>query len=368
MAHRDHLVDLVVLGDEDPQALSRCRAPDVPTGGRVENGRWRGLGEMDATASRGARRADHRRAAQRHGLIRDREREGAACPWDARRADLASEQLDEFAADRQAETAATILAGRRGIGLDEGIEYARGDVLLHPDAAVGDLEAKPARACGRLGRAHAHLALRCELDGVGEKVREDLAKSVSVASDDARHTRVNREDDLEVLARRDARDHPDGVLEHPAGIELERVEPQLAGFELREVEYVVDEMHQGVARVAYDVDVLPLGLVEVGLEQHLAHPQQPVQRGPDLVADVGHELGLQARGGIGGGLGPLTLGDVTNRSRDGGPHGGPHRAEADLDGELAAVSPPGIELAAVAHRTLVGAPAELLALQAMGRA
>ena len=76
------------------------------------------------------------------------EREGAALARRAVQLDFAAEQVREFAADREAEAGAAVLAAGAGVGLLERLED---DLLLfqrNADAGVGHLEGDDAQAPG----------------------------------------------------------------------------------------------------------------------------------------------------------------------------------------------------------------------------
>ena len=61
-------------------------------------------------------------------------------PGGAAERDLAAEQPDQLAADRQAQSGAAVLAGRGAVGLREGLEHARLELGRDADAGVGDGE------------------------------------------------------------------------------------------------------------------------------------------------------------------------------------------------------------------------------------
>ena len=72
------------------------------------------------------------------------------------------------------------------------------------------------------------------------------------------------------------------------------------GFDLREVEHVVDDVEQRerAVRAPWSNEV-PLFAVELRAEQQLAHADDAVHRRADLVAHVREELGLRARRALG---------------------------------------------------------------------
>ena len=91
-------------------------------------------------------------------------------------------------------------------------------------------------------------------------------------------------------------EHPAGPLDRLAQVEVGGIELELARLDLREVEDVVDDRQQRLAGGGDRLGVLALRLVELGVEQQLAHADHAVHRRADLVADVGHEHRLHPRG------------------------------------------------------------------------
>jgi hypothetical protein len=65
-----------------------------------------------------------------------------------------------------------------------------------------------------------------------------------------------------------------------------------AGFDLREVEDVVDDVQQRMRRALRHRQQLALLGVEIGIEQQPGQADDAVHRRPDLVAHVGEELAL----------------------------------------------------------------------------
>ena len=149
-------------------------------------------------------------------------------------------------------------------------------------------------------------------------------------------------------------------LEHLPQAEGRVLEFELVGFDLREVEDVVEDAQQVPGRRVRDVDELVRLGREVGLQRKAGHVENRVHRRADLVTHVGEEhrlgLGRLLRLGLGElqrSLLFLALGDVADRHGDlhaFGPAGG-QRTQADLDRELRAVLAQAAKLAVGAHRT-----------------
>ena len=109
----------------------------------------------------------------------------------------------------------------------------------------------------------------------------------------------------------------DGVLDGAPDVERGGLEVDLAGLDLGEVQDVVDERQERVARGPDRLDEVPLLLAQRRVEEQARHPDDPVHRRPDLVAHRGQKLRLRpgrrerllaCPGGLGvGGLGALLL-------------------------------------------------------------
>ena len=81
-------------------------------------------------------------------------------------------------------------------------------------------------------------------------------------------------------------------------VEVDRVELELAGLHLGEVEQVVDDAEQRVGRGPDNLEILALIGVEIRLQGQLRHAEDGVHGGTDLMADVGQELALGLAGGL----------------------------------------------------------------------
>ena len=114
-----------------------------------------------------------------------------------------------------------------------------------------------------------------------------------------------------------------GVPDRPPQGEVGHDQLQLAGFDLGEVEQVVDDAQQAIGRRLDRLQALPLALVQGRVEHEFGHADDGVHGGADFVADVGQEIVLGAVGRLRRLLGlaqlriqPLALRNVLNH-RDG---------------------------------------------------
>ncbi len=225
------------------------------------------------------------------------ELEGAALAFDALDPDASAHHTDELRADGEPEAGAAELAAGRAVGLGEGLED---QVLLvggDADAGVRDLEVQRDRAVRMRRDAHrdADLAALGELDGVADEVEDDLSEPARVADDGVGDVGRDVADQLEVFLVRAQGQRLHRALEVLAQTERRVLQIELAGFDLREVENVVQERQQRVGRRLRELEILALLAGEIGLERELGRAEHAVHRRPDLVTHVGEELRLEPR-------------------------------------------------------------------------
>ncbi len=99
---------------------------------------------------------------------------------------------------------------------------------------------------------------------------------------------------LEVLGPGRLRNQIRHIVDQPANFECGLLELQLPGFDLREIEDVIDDMQQSLASLVYTAGILELSPVEIRVDQESGETDHCVHRRADLVAHGGEELGLEA--------------------------------------------------------------------------
>jgi hypothetical protein len=112
---------------------------------------------------------------------------------------------------------------------------------------------------------------------------------------------LRRDTDRELKALR-ARLLPEqagDILHHAFGREGHGFEIELARFNLRQIENVVDDGQQASARTGDDLGIAPMACGEISRGQHLRHHHHAVHRRADLVAHCGKEVRLRGVGALG---------------------------------------------------------------------
>ena len=181
-----------------------------------------------------------------------REPERAALARHALHPDLAPHARHQLLGDGETETRASVAPRGGSVRLDEGLEEARLGLSGDADAGVADLEAQARplrpRPCVGEGGAQHHLALLRELHRVAHEVAQHLAQAARVAPQEAGDVGVDETGQLQPLGVGLLLRGVHHLANGPPQVELDALQLEAAGLDLREVEDVVDDLQEGVPR------------------------------------------------------------------------------------------------------------------------
>src|ERR1700730_10137352 len=150
------------------------------------------------------------------------------------------------------------------------------------------------------GREGDLTAFRSELDGIREQVQEHLL-DFALLPLHLTQPRVNRHFEPQAVPSRPLPDQGEGIVEGGGEIEGLRLQLHAAGLDLGQVEDVVDEREEVLARRQDVVEVLLLvamDLAEHALQQHLGEADDGIERRPELVRHVREEFALVSVGDL----------------------------------------------------------------------
>jgi len=128
-------------------------------------------------------------------------------------------------------------------------------------------------------------ALR-ELEGIAHEIEDDLAQPRRIAADRGGHVRRHVIGQLEALLMGARRQRAHGLVQGVAQVEVDRLDVELAGLDLGEVQDVIDQCLQRVRGDLHRVQAFSLLGRQLGAQRQLGHPDDPVYRRADLVAHV----------------------------------------------------------------------------------
>ena len=223
----------------------------------------------------------------------------AALPSLAARGEPAAVELDERAADRQAEAEPAEPPGDRRVPLLEGVEDPRERLGVDPLARVDDLDDQPA-ALAVAGADRERAAGRRELHAVLDQVPVDLLEPRGVGLD-VMGVRVEGDVEPQVLLADVADADLQRLAEQLVRVDGPGLQPELTAADPGHVEQVVDQPGLEVDVAADHPEHRAIVLRRGRVVEHRGDGgEHRRQRSAQLVAEDGEELVLGAIGGVGG--------------------------------------------------------------------
>ena len=235
------------------------------------------------------------------------EPEPAAPAQGAVHADLTAHQLGQSARNGQPQPGAAVFARGGTVGLLEGLEQPRLLFGRQADAGVLHLEAHQRALIALLQQLGADNDLTPfgELDRVIGVIDQHLPQAQRIAQQARRQFGVDIEDQLQALAGAFLADQAGQVFQHALQLEGDRLHLQLAGLDLAQVEDVVDQAEQMLARTPDFLHIIALFSAQFAAQHQVAHADHGIHRRADFMAHIGQEIRFQLRGVFGPGAGDL---------------------------------------------------------------
>src|SRR5215469_16357223 len=138
-----------------------------------------------------------------------------------------------------------------------------------------------------------HFAFVGKLDGIPDKVDDDLSETNRVAEDAIRQIDLYMAPQLQffLVSTRGKKSYC--VFEDVTETEVSLVEFKLPGLDLRKIEQVIDQREQGVRGILDRAQIFALVAGERSTQRKLGHPHNRMHRGANFMAHVGEELALR---------------------------------------------------------------------------
>src|SRR6516225_7753312 len=157
--------------------------------------------------------------------------------------DVAFHHLHQTFRDGKAKARAPVLSGGRAIGLTEGLEEARRLLRRHPDAAVAhhELQFDAVRHTLFEPDRNDNFAAFREFHCIIHEVNQYLAEAERITNKGRRQVRLSSNEKLQVFLVSLLAHHPGKIIEHTFQAEFRLFHGELAGFNFRKVEDVVDD-------------------------------------------------------------------------------------------------------------------------------
>ena len=263
--------------------------------------RGTGLGQVVGHQHAAARQARAVGVARLAGALEvGGEPEAAALALHRVHAHVTPHQDGESAGDGQAQAGAAEAPGGGRVGLLEGVEQAADLVRRHAHAGVTHREAQPQGVgvgAHQLAAQHDGAPVG-ELHRIAHQVEQRLRHPRGVAAQQRRHA-LGLEHQLQPLGARALGHQRACTRQHRVNGEVGLLQVQLAGFDLAQVEHVVDHVQQMVGGLA-DLAQAIGHRAAAGVTLHqVREADDGVHRRADLMADVGQEGALGTVGRLG---------------------------------------------------------------------
>ena len=189
-----------------------------------------------------------------------------------------------------------------------------------PGVGYGDLQ-----SAFSLARAERHRSGGGKLDRIAQQVQDNLPQPQRVPADQAGQIAGDFKPQVQPALLRQRKIERDAATQHMAQVERLLRRLDIADFDFRNVENVVEQAHHRLARFDNQFGVAPLGFRQVAIGEQFGKAQNPVHGRAYFVAHVCQEprfdqsrlLGVFAGGGQVL-FQPDPVGDIADRGDD--PH------------------------------------------------
>ena len=226
-------------------------------------------------------------------FLQDRgEGEGGATTLLALGGDGASHEPNELLRDGQAQAGATKFAAGGSIDLAEGGKEQMLTVFGNADPRILDREPEGDRTFVLLNEfsGEADFTARGEFNGIAAQVKHHLAEPAGIPTQLERDLRGDMTDKLKPFFGGFDGEHFGRVFQQGPDVKIDLFELELLGFDLGDIQDVVDEGEQGLAAVANEIGVLALLAGKGRAQEQRGHADHSIHRSADLVAHIGQEL------------------------------------------------------------------------------
>src|SRR5262249_24069098 len=149
----------------------------------------------------------------------------------------------ELARDGKAEPRPAVTPRCQGIGLREILKQLRKLFRSHADTAIRNGKLDRVAAVCHLAHSQGDLALFSELAGIAQEIKQYLLEPHGIRSERAQVLLRFDDEPVLVLLGKLSRG-ADNLVDKPGQIHRLEIEVELAGFDLREVQYLVDQAQE----------------------------------------------------------------------------------------------------------------------------
>jgi hypothetical protein len=221
-------------------------------------------------------------------------REDGALARVARHGHVAAHHARELARKGKAEPRPAVAARGQRVCLGELLEQLRLLFGGQADAGIRDGKLDPIASVRHLAHPQSDLAFFRELAGIAQEIEQNLLEPHGVRVERAQ-VLLRFDDDTVLVLLGELSRCADDLIDKPRQIHRLGIEFELPGFDLREVQHLVDEAKEvgpGGIHPAQRFQRLFRAEARRVADHHLGEPDDGVERRAQLVAHAGKKLGF----------------------------------------------------------------------------
>ena len=201
----------------------------------------------------------------------------------------------------QAQPGAAIVARGGRVGLGEGLKQSPTLFGRHADTRVFHVDTQLHLVAFTLRYRHLDLdlALVGEFDCVLHQIGQHLAQANPIAHQPVGHPGLHMDQEFQTFFLRLLCHQRGGAIQHIVQPEWHALQAHLAGLNLGEIQNIVDDRQQGIARRIDLLHIVQLTRRQLGAQRQVRQANDGVHRRADLMAHVGKKLAFRAGGLLG---------------------------------------------------------------------
>ncbi len=213
---------------------------------------------------------------------------------------MSAHHADQLLHDGEPKSGAAVFSRYRSVRLREGVENLFLSMQRNANARIGYLNAHPSLIAVVRPHEDRHIPRLGEFEGIADQVGQNLTESVWIAVDHVPRFRRNGHAQRQSLFSSLFVIEPDSFSEHLTETEGDVFQDQAVGFDLGEIQNVIDDVQQAGSRVVHGVGVSALFVVQRGRQEEFGHAEDAVHGGSNFMTHVGQELRFGQAGSLGG--------------------------------------------------------------------
>src|SRR5207253_324394 len=122
----------------------------------------------------------------------------------------------------------------------------------------------------------------CKFEAIADEIEQNLPQAIGVAAESAAELGIDKNTDFDTFLMCSRRQQRYRALHRLNQIEVDRFEIDLARLELGDIENIVDDCEERLARLPHRLSIASLFVVERRIQQQAGHAENAIHRCADF--------------------------------------------------------------------------------------